>query len=106
MDGLRNWSRRRRPAYSLGSPNIRALEVPLIVPPPAPAYTLAPDLGPLDPDQQVVLDACLSALTGRVNGVLVTAAGTSATHHVIELLTPAGTLLVLERVSVAGSAAG
>lgn len=81
------------------------MEVTLIVPPPSPAYTLAPDLGPLDPDQQAVLDACLSALTGRVNGVVVTAAGTSGTHHVIELLTPAGSLLVLERVSGARSAA-
>jgi hypothetical protein len=78
----------------------------VIVPPPTPAYTLAPDLAPLEPGQQAVLDACLSALTGRLDGVLVTAAGTSGTHHVIELLTPAGTLLVLERVTGAGSSTG
>lgn len=71
----------------------------MIVPPPTPTYTLAPDVGPLLPGQQAALDACLTALVGRVNGVLVVSAGTSESHHVIELLTPAGTLLVLERVS-------
>jgi hypothetical protein len=52
----------------------------------------------LEPGQQAVLDACLSALTGRLSGVLVMAAGTTPSHHVIELATPAGSLLVLERV--------
>ena len=54
----------------------------MIVPPPAPSYTLAPDL---------------AGLTGRISGVVVTAAVTTDTHLVIELMTPAGTLLVLER---------
>jgi hypothetical protein len=71
----------------------------LLVPPPHPSYTLAPGLPPLGPGQQAALQACLAALTGRVGGVLVTAAGTNATHHVIELMTASGTLLVLERVS-------
>jgi hypothetical protein len=53
---------------------------------------------PLEPGQQAALDACLSAITGQLNGVLVTAAETTGSHHVIELLTPVGTLLVLERV--------
>jgi hypothetical protein len=71
----------------------------LLVPSPPPTYTLAPGLGPLDRGQQAALDACLSALTGRLTGVVVTAAGTTLSHHVIELATPAGTLLVLERVA-------
>jgi hypothetical protein len=70
----------------------------LLVPPPLPAYTLAPGLAPLEPGQQAALEACLAALTGRVAGVVVTAAGTTLTHHVIELVTSAGTLLALERV--------
>jgi hypothetical protein len=53
---------------------------------------------PLRPGQQAALDACLSALTGRLAGVVVTAAGTTLSHHVIELMTPAGALLVLERI--------
>jgi hypothetical protein len=53
---------------------------------------------PLRPGQQEALDACLAALTGRLGGVVVTAAGTTLSHHVIELMTPAGTLLVLERI--------
>jgi hypothetical protein len=44
------------------------------------------------------LEAALGGLTGRVHGVVVTAAGTTLSHHVIELMTSAGTLLVLERV--------
>lgn len=70
----------------------------MLVPAPRPAYTLAPGVGPLDPGQQEALEACLAALTGRVSGVVVTAAGTTLSHHVIELMTPAGALLVLERV--------
>lgn len=77
----------------------------MIVPPPSPAYTLAPGVEPLEPGQQAALDACLSAITGQVIGVLVIAAGTTGSHHVIELLTPVGTLLVLERVSAAEEAA-
>jgi hypothetical protein len=72
----------------------------VIVPPPPPAYTLAPDVRPLEPGQQAALDACLSAITGQLNGVLVTAAETTRSHHVIELLTPVGTLLVLERIDL------
>jgi hypothetical protein len=70
----------------------------LLIPSPPPTYTLAPGLGPLDRGQQAALDACLSALTGRLTGVVVTAAGTTLGHHVIELATPAGTLLVLEPI--------
>jgi hypothetical protein len=74
---------------------------PVLVPPPAPSYTLAPDIGPLTPGQEATLDACLAALTGRVGGVVVTSAVTTATHHVVELVTPAGTLIALERAEPA-----
>ena len=69
----------------------------MLVPAPPPAYTLAPGVGPLEPGQQRALEACLAALTGRMTGVVVTAAGTTLSHHVLELLTPAGAMLVLER---------
>ena len=71
----------------------------MLIPPPLPTYTLAPDLPPLRPGQQAALETCLDALTGRLSGVVVIAAGTTLSHHVIELLTPAGTLLVLERIA-------
>jgi hypothetical protein len=70
----------------------------VIVPAPPPTYTLSPHLAPLGPGQQAVLDACLDALTGRLTGVVVTAAGTTPTHHVIQLATNAGPLLVTEGV--------
>ena len=66
------------------------VETPVIVPPPTPSYTLAPGVGPLTLGQQSTLDACLVALTGRVGGVFVTSARTTATHHAIELATAAG----------------
>jgi hypothetical protein len=75
------------------------VEASVIVPPPAPSYTLAPDVDPLCPRQQAALEACLSALTGRLGGVVVTAAGVSETHLVIELMTAAGTLLMMERIA-------
>lgn len=71
----------------------------MLVPAPLPSYTLAPGVGPLDTGQQAALEACLGALTGRLTGVVVTAAGSTLSHHVIELMTPAGTLLVLERIA-------
>jgi hypothetical protein len=84
---------------TLESPQNAATEKhPVLVPPPLPAYTLAPGLRPLGPGQQRALESCLTALTGRLQGVVVTAAGTTLSHHVLELMTPAGTLMVLERV--------
>lgn len=76
----------------------------MLVPSPPPSYTLAPDVGALEPGEQAALDACLAALTGRLTGVVVTAAGTTLSHHVIELSTPAGSLLVLERVAAPAGA--
>ena len=70
----------------------------MLIPAPPPTYTLSPHLTTLTPAQQAVLDACLEALTGRLCGVVVTAAGTTATHHVIQLATHAGAILVTERV--------
>ncbi|WP_217912791.1 hypothetical protein [Miltoncostaea marina] len=77
----------------------------MLVPPPPPTYTLAPDVRPLGPGEQAALENTLRALTGRVTGVIVTAAGTTLSHHVLELSTPAGSLLVLERVATPAEAA-
>lgn len=74
----------------------------MIVPPPPPTYTLDPTVPELKDGQRAALDSCLSALTGRLAGVIVTAARTTRTHHVIELATPAGTLLVIERLREPG----
>ena len=71
----------------------------MLIPPPLPTYTLAPDIDDLGAGQQHALEAALGGLIGRVHGVVVTAVGTTLSHHVIELMTSAGTLLVLERVA-------
>jgi hypothetical protein len=78
----------------------------VLVPAPLPTYTLSPGMPPLSGGQQAALEACLSALTGRLTGVLVTSASTTASHHLIELITPAGTLLAMERVDAPPRAAG
>ena len=70
----------------------------MLVPAPLPTYTLAPDLAPLSEGQLAALETCLSALTGRVSGVVVISAVTSPSHHLIELITPAGMLLAMERI--------
>ena len=70
----------------------------MLVPVPPPTYTLAPMLPELAAGQQAALDACLGALTGLTASVLVTGVGTTMGHHMIELATPAGSLLVMERV--------
>lgn len=71
----------------------------MLVPSPLPAYTLSPDVPRLTAGQQAALEACLSGLTGKLTGVVVTAAGTTLSHHMVELATPAGSLLILERVA-------
>ena len=76
----------------------------MLIPAPPPTHTLSPHLAPLDPAQQAVLDACLDAFTGRLCGVVVTAVGTTATHHVLQLATHAGPVLVTERVDSQGPA--
>ncbi len=70
----------------------------MLVPVPAPAYTLAPALPVLRAGEQRALETCLAALTGRVGSVVVTGAGTTLGHHVLELVTPTGSMLVIERV--------
>ena len=62
----------------------------MLIPAPLPTYTLAPGLPDLRTGQQHALEAALGGLTGRVHGVVVTAVGTTLSHHVIELLTGAG----------------
>lgn len=77
----------------------------MLVPAPLPTYTLAPGLKALTGAQLAALEACLSALTGRLSGVLVTSVSTTDSHHLIELITPAGTLLAMERVPAGAAAA-
>ncbi len=77
----------------------------MLIPAPPPTYTLAPGMEALTRAQKAALEACLSALTGRLSSVLVTSVCTTHTHHVIELITPAGTLLAMERVLPETSAA-
>lgn len=77
----------------------------MLIPPPPPTYTFAPGVGPLTPGQADALESALIALTGRLSGVVVTGARSSASHHVIELLTPAGTMLAMERREVEEAAA-
>jgi hypothetical protein len=71
----------------------------MLIPVPLPAYTLAPDIGPLTPEQESVLHRCLVSLTGRLPGVIVTGVRTTEDHQVLEMATAEGPLLVLERAT-------
>jgi hypothetical protein len=72
----------------------------VLIPPPRPTYTLSPAIGDLSPSEDRALGRALSALTGTVPGVLVTAVRTTPLHHLLELSTAAGTVLVVERATV------
>jgi hypothetical protein len=79
----------------------------VLIPPPLPTYTLAPGLPPLGAGQQHALEAALGGLTGRLHGVVVTAVGTTLSHHVIAITAMAGSVLVLARVEAhRGASAG
>ncbi|MGI9539414.1 MAG: hypothetical protein ACR2N6_04620 [Miltoncostaeaceae bacterium] len=69
----------------------------MIVPPPQPVYTLAPDMDEIDAHERALLDRCLSSLTGLADGLLVTRIGRTQDHHVVEVETTHGPLLLLER---------
>ena len=68
----------------------------MLIPPPVPSYTLDPDIGPLDAEQERALQRCLDSLVGEVGGVLVTALRTRAGAHVIEVVTPVGPMTMVE----------
>ena len=68
----------------------------MLIPPPAPSYTLDPDLGDLTEDQERALDRCLESLTGEVGGVVVTAVRLRAGAQVIEILTACGPMTMVE----------
>lgn len=69
----------------------------MIVPPPPPVYTLAPDMDEIDGHERALLDRCLASLTGLADGLLVTRIGRTQDHHVVEVETTHGPLLLLER---------
>ena len=71
----------------------------MLVPPPLPAYTHAPDVEDLTPAQRRALECCLRSLSGRVPGVMVTSARRTTTHEVLELETALGRVIVLERLA-------
>jgi len=69
----------------------------MLAPVPLPAYTLVPGVEKLTRVQTRMLNDCLSTLSGRVPGVMVVGARTTATHEVLHLETTTGPLMVMER---------
>ena len=69
----------------------------MIIPPPGPVYTLAPDLENIGEAERAVLDRCLAVLAGRAQGLLVTGIQTTPDHFVVDVETEAGPVLILER---------
>jgi hypothetical protein len=81
----------------------RILCEPMIGPDPMPTshshagYATSPDLGQLADDQRRTLDAFMDYLGTRVPDPVVVRAVRTDEHHVFELETGAGPMLVLER---------
>ncbi len=69
----------------------------MIVPPPRPAYTLAPGIESLSDDHERLLGGVLTYLTGRLGGLVVSRATHTETHVVLELETAVGSILIVER---------
>ena len=76
------------------APRRGALGDAMLIPPPLPAYTLAPELE-LSPRQHRALERCLDALTGKVGGVVVLSARTEGSCLLLELAAPGGSVLYL-----------
>jgi len=72
------------------------IPVIVLIPPPPPAYTLAPDLPAPTPEQERALRRALAGLAGRVPGVLVTDMLSTGSIHMMELATTQGTVLAVE----------
>lgn len=68
----------------------------MLIPPPHPPYTLAPDLPQPTPGQERALLRALVALSGLVPGVVVTGIRSTDTVHLMELDTASGTMLAVE----------
>lgn len=77
----------------------------MIVPPPRPAYTLAPGIESLSEDHERLLGGVLTYLTGRLGGLVVSRATHTETHVVLELETAVGSILIVERHGEEGAAA-
>ena len=73
----------------------------MIVPAPAPVFTLVPGLPELTAAQDRLLQACLGTLSGRVCGVMVTRAATVGDLDVLELQTSEGAVIAVERRAAA-----
>lgn len=69
----------------------------MLIPPPLPAYTLAPGLPEPSAVERRAIERCVASLGDEAAVCLVTGVRRTGRHMVIELLTPSGPLLVLER---------
>ena len=69
----------------------------VIIPLPLPRYSLAPDVPSLETAPRAAVERCLRSVVGLAGAALVMDVTTTAEHHVIDLQTEAGRLLLLER---------
>jgi len=66
----------------------------------SPHYSLAPDIGYLQPEQLSLLETMAGYFARREENFTVVRALTTDDHHVFELKTSLGTVLMLERRTV------
>jgi hypothetical protein len=70
----------------------------VLIPAPSPTYALAPGLPALSANERRMVGRVVESLTGEVTSALVTSVRRTDRHLVVELLTPDGPVVVLERM--------
>lgn len=68
----------------------------MLIPPPAPSFTLSPSLGDLSPADLAAVQRCVASLAGQMGGVVVTGVRVRGRHRIVEVETLMGTVIVQE----------
>ena len=70
----------------------------MLIPPPAPSFTLSPALGALPGEELASIERCVASLSGKLAGVIVTDVHTRGRHRVVVLETSLGPMVISERL--------
>ena len=71
---------------------------PVLIPPPAPSFTLSPALGLLPDEEFASVERCVASLSGKLAGVIVTDVRTRRRHRIVVLETALGPMVISERI--------
>ena len=75
----------------------------VLIPPPAPLFTLSPALTELPAEDLASVERCVASLSGKLAGVIVTDVRIRGRHRVVVLETALGPMVISERIESAAS---